>query len=85
MWVFDDWVIFRTSLNNTSFFEKTLILGYTNPEPYTLKNESNVTMVTKFDTLEFGRDESNSSRCFLYGVAEAALYKYEYFVDSDNK
>ena len=85
LWVFDDWVVFRTNKNNTSFFEKTLIRGYTNSLKYEMIIANNITMVTQFDTVTFGRDELNSSRCFMYGVAEAVVYKYEYFVNADKK
>ena len=51
LWVFDDWVVFRTNKNNTSFFEKTLIRGYTNSLKYEMIIANNITMVTQFDTV----------------------------------
>ena len=45
----------------------------------------NITIASNFNTVEFGSDEGNNTRCFMYGVSSGVMYRYTYEVNLDNK
>jgi hypothetical protein len=60
-----------------------LIIGY--PEsPLTLV-PTNITFQQNFKTIQFGTDETNPDRVFMYGVANQTVYKWTITVDRENK
>lgn len=68
LWVFNKWVVMRTTDQETYFYEKPTLQG--NTEPHLTMDLNNNTMVQDFGTYEFARDEKNSSRCYMYGVKD---------------
>lgn len=48
-------------------------------------NYNNITVSQAFGTFEFGRDERNSTRCFLFGVTDSVMYRYTFEVDLETK
>jgi hypothetical protein len=85
LWVFDSWIVIRTNYGNLYWYEKSTLFGGTKTETLLVTNGVNFTMnqQKEFDTIEFGRDETNSSRCFLYGTKGSKVYKQEFFIDLD--
>ena len=70
LWVFNNWIVIRTTLSNIYFYEKSTLIGGRELEFLPITNGANITGAVQktFDTIEFGRDENNSSRCFLFGT-----------------
>jgi len=67
LWVFDSFVVVRLTNSQIQFFEKPLIQGGTeSPMPVTYNS---IVIPQGFGTFEFGRDETNSTRCYLFGVS----------------
>lgn len=84
LWVFDSFVVVKLTNGQIKFFEKPLLEAYTERD-MSRKAINNITVYSDFDTVEFGRDETNSTRCFMYGVRDGAMYRYTYEVNLDNK
>ena len=86
LWVFNSWIVIRTNLGNLFWYEKSTLIGGTKTDKLEVSNGVNFTMTQQkeFDTVEFGRDEANSSRCFLYGTKGSKIYKQEFFIDLDS-
>lgn len=42
---------------------------------------NNVTIQSNMDTFEFGRDENNATRAFLFGIKNGFLHRYTFEVD----
>jgi hypothetical protein len=76
-------VVVRFTSNQISFFEKPLILGYTESPMTVLFN--NVTIGLNYQTFEFGRNENNSTEVYLFGVASNILYRYTFALDNDER
>lgn len=83
LWVFDSFVVVRFSSKQISFFEKPLIRGYTE-SPMTI-NLNNVTIGLDYQTFEFGRNEDNSTECYLFGVAGTKLVRFTFQVMTDER
>jgi len=83
LWVFNSWVIARTSDHEIQFFEKPLIKS--GKEAAMTMDLNNITMTETFGTFEFAVDVNNNTRCFFYGVHSGSLYKYTYEVNLEMK
>lgn len=84
LWVFDSFVVVKLTNGQIKFFEKPLLEAYTEKDMSRSAAE-NITITSDFETVEFGRDETNSTRCFMYGVSNGAMHRYTYEVNLDNK
>lgn len=68
VWVFDNFVVARLTNGRILFFEKPLILGST-VSAFNQTSAPGLSNPVTFNTFEMGRDESDSSKVFFYGVS----------------
>lgn len=64
-------------------FEKPLIVGY--PESPLELVPTNITFQQDFQTIQFGADETEPDRVFMYGVANQTVFKWTITVDREKK
>ena len=84
LWVFDAYVVVRTTNKRFLFFEKPLLAGETEQPMTQILNEFRTSEVS-FISEEFGRNEQNQTQAFLYGVAEGMLYRYVFDIDLETQ
>ena len=84
LWVFDAYVVVRTTNKRFLFFEKPLLAGEKEQPMTQIQNEFRTSEVS-FISEEFGRNEQNQTQAFLYGVAEGKLYRYVFDIDLENR
>lgn len=83
MWVFDSIVVARLTSNDIRFFEKPLIEGFSEYALTLDLGSFNVTLNKSYETVEFGRNDENSTQVYLFGVDQGAVYRYTFDLQLD--